>query len=163
MTITEVITRDDYPCARCGRIREVTGEFPDGELLCRECRGIFSCRCCRWPWSVCVGRRDEYIGDPADYVCYLCVDQCRPDDAGSDCERTGSQGADECRCPTSPGPIPRSCPQCGACNHINLPPFHELQEGDKLICGDCDREVTVTLSALMFVPGPLRVVRVDRS
>lgn len=152
MEIVEMVMRDDYPCDRCGKVGDLRGDFPDGPMLCLECYGIFTCRCCGQRYSECIGARDDYEGDPADYVCDWCQDRCHYDDEGADCEVVGAESG-ECRCPTQAGPIPKSCPTCGACNHTNLPPLHQLEESDIVTCGDCEEEVIVELLGSVSFPG----------
>lgn len=152
MKIMEIVTRDDYPCDRCGKVSDVQGELPDGDLLCRECRGIFTCLCCKWGFGVRLDGREDYSGDPEKFVCFRCEDECQYDDEYSVCTHN-PQRAGECRCPTRAGPIPKSCPKCGVCNHTNLPPLYQLEEGDIVNCGDCGQQIVVELLAFVSIPG----------
>ena len=152
MEIVEIVIRESYPCDRCGKVADVRGDSPNGDLLCPPCYGIFTCLCCRRPISVCIGRRDEYTGDPEKYVCDRCEDQCQYDDEYSECAHDPLV-AGECRCPTLPGPIPRTCPKCGACNHTALPPLYQLKEGDIVTCGDCEQQIVVGILAFVSIPG----------
>ena len=144
MTIKRLRTMDSYPCERCGRIEDLTGEIPDGPLLCLECHGFFVCRCCELRYGEYEGRVEEYEGDPADYICPQCRDRCHYDAKGSGC-RSPSSSNRECRCPSRPGPIPRRCPRCGACNHIDLDVRDRTADGGVPRCGDCGQGVSIRI------------------
>ena len=145
MAITELIARDSSPCERCGRVEDLIGEYPDGPLLCRQCRGIYTCNCCGWPFV-------EGEANPETYVCEFCQDRCQYDVEGSECVLPYAKRVGECRCPSRTGPILRFCPNCGACNHTNLGSLDQLEEHSVLRCDDCDQDVEVQTYNVVLPP-----------
>ena len=150
MEKAENVTRDKHPCDRCGKVTDVLDDLPGGALLCLECFGIFTCLCCRRRFSECVGAREEYSGDPEKYVCDRCEVECQYDAEIPECTHHPLVEG-ECRCWNMPGPVPRACPKCGACNHINLPPLYQLEEGDIVTCGDCEQQIIVGILAFVSI------------
>ena len=143
MTITRIITRESQPCERCGNVRDLTGEYPSGPMICDPCAGYFTCRCCGLSYTEYEGRPEEYKGEPDEYVCPHCVKLCRFDTQSSRCRLFPKNG--ECRCPLPPGPMPRTCPKCGACNHIDVDP--ESADSEIVRCEDCGRDIRVQFVA----------------
>ena len=137
--------REAHACEGCGKVRDLTGEYPDGPLLCEPCNGLFTCRCCRLSRGEYKGRAGEYEGDAADYVCRYCRDGCSYDTPGSEC--LVSPRRYECGCPAPAGPVLPNCPRCGACNHTDLDIDTRLVDGSVLGCEDCGQDVKVRLIA----------------
>ena len=141
MTITRIMTRESHPCDNCGRIRDLTGEYPNGPMICEPCSGLFTCRCCGFRYGEYEGRAEEYEGDSDEYVCSSCRDRCPHDTPGGRCTFSPSDG--ECHCPSSPGAVPSSCPRCGVCNHVEAGANTELTGSGLVRCEDCGRDVEV--------------------
>ena len=130
MTVKELITRDEAPCERCGRIEDLTGEYPDGPLLCLECSGFLTCPCCG-------NRYFEGDTEPEGYVCQMCQEDCPYDAEGGECSWYRASEPSDCSCPKRPGAIPKNCPDCGACNHIDMEEHAPMADGSVLTCRDC--------------------------
>lgn len=140
MTVTELITRDSSPCEKCGRVRDLTGEHPNGLLLCLECSGFLTCLCCRL-------RHFKDGVEPETYVCQMCQESCQYDADDTECTWYRPTEPSDCSCPKRPGAIPKNCPQCGACNHVNLSEHAPLADGSVVTCRDCGRHSEVWIAA----------------
>lgn len=106
MTIKGLRTRKSQPCDRCGSIEDLTGEIPDGPLLCLECHGFFVCRCCELRYGEYEGRVEDYEGNPAEYICPLCRDRCQYDAEGSECLWWPRRAAESAAAPRAQGRYP---------------------------------------------------------
>ena len=85
MEIKGTRRRRAHPCEGCGVVRDLTGAYPDGPLLCDPCKGLFTCTCCTVRDAEFKGRPQEYEGDPDEFVCGYCLEGCTRERPGSRC------------------------------------------------------------------------------